>query len=295
MGGPPEYVEKLAVSPNGRYLVTGGRLGRVSLWDLVAGSKIASFIGHRQELKGPARLVFALASGELNNHLVQIAITPDGTKAISADLDGMIIVWDLETHKKIREFDQGIAISEIAISPDSELLYASAVTLGPDFGGDGKPGELIAWNIKTGKKSRLFDHKSKASVVSLVVSKDGQRLFGGLNDGSILIWDTATAKLTDKRHPHNDRVVSLLLGGDGNQLLTVSRDKSIELWSATDLVWIRSFGEKVVDPTSAAISADGMLLLVSALSPDNALSIWELGSDKKRSTIKSAFGVRPCG
>jgi WD40 repeat protein len=78
--GHGEWVETVALSPDGKLALTGG--GNVMrLWEVETGKEVRAFPGHR----------FAVTS---------VAFTPDGQGAWSAGYDGSIRLWDVETGKE---------------------------------------------------------------------------------------------------------------------------------------------------------------------------------------------------
>ncbi len=64
------------VSPNGRWLASGGQNGDVRLWDLFRGRERAAFSGHR---------------GRVNS----LSFAPDGKTLASASADTTVLLWDV--------------------------------------------------------------------------------------------------------------------------------------------------------------------------------------------------------
>ena len=69
----------LAVTPDGRWAVSGGDDHAVRVWDLGAGTPAAVLEGHT----GLVRC---------------LAVTPDGRRAVSGSFDGVVRVWHLKPH-----------------------------------------------------------------------------------------------------------------------------------------------------------------------------------------------------
>ncbi len=76
--GHADHVYDVAVTPDGRHVVSGGRDATVKLWNLETGALIRTFEGH------------------IRNVLV-IAVTPDGRRAVSGSYDRTVKLWDIET------------------------------------------------------------------------------------------------------------------------------------------------------------------------------------------------------
>jgi WD40 repeat protein len=69
----------LALSADGRRLVTGGEDKLVRLWDATSGKQLQAFKGHSEVVNS-------------------VAMTPDGRRAVSAGLDRVVRVWGLPGH-----------------------------------------------------------------------------------------------------------------------------------------------------------------------------------------------------
>jgi WD40 repeat protein len=123
---PPEQplavltpVHALAFDPDGRLLASGekygvwrieGHRGRASqgapravfvrLWDVEAREQRMALAGHGSTIKA-------------------LAFSPDGRTLLSAEENGILIVWDVVSGRELRRFDWGIgAVRDVAIAPD---------------------------------------------------------------------------------------------------------------------------------------------------------------------------------
>jgi WD40 repeat protein len=76
--GHPGPVQAVAVTPDGRRIVTGGADGTVRVWDRETGVEQAVLTGH-------TGLVLA------------VAVTPDGRQIVTGGGDGTVRVWDRDT------------------------------------------------------------------------------------------------------------------------------------------------------------------------------------------------------
>ncbi|MFT5466701.1 MAG: WD40 repeat protein [Verrucomicrobiales bacterium] len=122
------WIRDLAVSPDGDWLATCGRDKMVRVWSTTEG-RAGEFEGHKED-------VFAIGAH------------PSGKWAVSGDLAGRVIQWEVTTGKIVREFDcsdfyelhrlQDLAgIRKIFFDPEGKtmLIAGSIPTGGANFRG----------------------------------------------------------------------------------------------------------------------------------------------------------------
>jgi len=102
--GHRSNITAIAITPDGKHLISGEMWGEIILWDLENETYIRRFDNH----KSPQLDVFDLIAMTLqqrfyNNYIVDIAITQDGKYFISGSWDGTLIVWDLEKQLAVHQ------------------------------------------------------------------------------------------------------------------------------------------------------------------------------------------------
>jgi WD40 repeat protein len=89
---------------------------------------------------------------------------------------------------------------------------------------------LRLWDLKTGMVLKVMEgHRNKVEV--LVVSRDGQIIASGDENGEIIAWHGETGEpLTQPIKAHSDRITSLDFSPDGMVLATGSWDTTTKFW-----------------------------------------------------------------
>ena len=93
----------MAVSPDGRTIVSGSWNNTLKVWDAASGHLLRSLEGH---------------TGAVN----AVALSPDGSTIVSGSWDHTIRAWNLTSGKSCVLFWNDAAISSLALSGDGQLL-----------------------------------------------------------------------------------------------------------------------------------------------------------------------------
>jgi WD40 repeat protein len=145
----------------------------------------------------------------------------------------------------------------LVVSPDSNFLVGSFFS--------GAPGSKIVYWAPDGKLVKSWD-STQLWFHKLIFSRDGQTLFGSVNDepysldGDINRWETATGKELAPLVGHRRGVNALALSTDGKLLASASNDRTVRLWSLPDGKNVATLQAKLPEIYS---------LFAVAFSPDN--------------------------
>jgi cytochrome c len=162
--------------------------------------------------------IAASAQAQLRGHggpVRALAISPDGTLAVSGSFDTSAIRWSLERNAAVEvlRFHEG-AVNAVAYLPDGRVATA---------GEDGRialwrPGEPQPVTVLTGHT---------APVVALALSPDGQTLASASWDHSARLWPLAGAA-PRVLEGHAQNVNGVAFARDG--VVTVGYDATLRIW-----------------------------------------------------------------
>ncbi len=185
----------LDISPDGKWLATGGNSSTVNLWDTQSWKLAAKLTGHQ-------------------NFLMEVRFHPTENWLASSSNDSTIRIWDLATQRELRKLtEHRQPVTGLAWSADGSRLASASW----DF-------TARVWDGTTGVALREFrGHTNRLSNVSL--NADGSRMASTSADGSLRLWDVASTPVvqtldTQRRgasisaawHPDGQRAVVDLNG-----------------------------------------------------------------------------------
>jgi WD40 repeat protein len=223
----------LALSNDLKYVVIAIMQGRSALiWNLQTNKLVARLTGHEM-------LIYT------------VAITSDGSRAVTAGIDGAVGIWDL---RKIKNPKQD--------------------------------GRII--NIRPEKM--LIAHKD--IVNSVVISKDNRTVISASQDKSIRIWDIESGRLRRTFHTGKD-ILKLTVSFNNNIAVISPKDAPPEVWEIGKspswrdrltrkkcLHTLSGFG-----PQAAIICIDDNAEQAVLAGTDGSLQIWDIVHGKHISTL----------
>lgn len=250
-------VRCMAVSKDGKLILSGNVDGSLHLWNVETGAETAKF---KLEGSGDTPLGVAIIPGTPDKFLV------GSTQAISA--------YDQDS-KKLIKIASLPGAKAVAFFPDGQRAVV------------GTDKELQIWNLQTGTSAGAFSDTPIPPVRSLFVSEDGRAIVSGHGKGDVgskgpgeccvLLWDAASGKDPKRFLKHTDEVTSVALSKGGKYIVSASFDQSVLLWNVetTDVVAADIKRTRFVAP----IVKDGNrmpLPLGVAFSPDATHALFSL-------------------
>ena len=190
-----------------------------------------------------------------------IAITPNGQKAVSAGVEGIIKVWNLDSGQSQDLKDHESTICSVAITPDGITAISG-----------GLGGALRLWNLETFQSHSL--NVNTDIIWDVAITPDGKKVVTGNDDGTISIWDLETEECYTLQS-HNNRTNTVDISTDGKYVLSGSTDGEIRLWNleTTSYVILKGHNDII---SRVAFYPDGKNAI--SASHDGMLRIWDLNN-----------------
>lgn len=175
---PPGHLKAIvsvALSPDGRYALTGGEDCRFYLWDIVNRSLIRKTVessdglGFDEELAAPH-----------NGPVTAVDFNPDGNSYASGSEDASIKIWDSNSDALIQTFlGHNSAITALKFSPDGRTLLSA-----------GRDQRIILWDMITGARRTVFN--TETEVMHAWMSPNEKYVIGTMYENALTMWDTVS-------------------------------------------------------------------------------------------------------
>ncbi|MGE5124203.1 MAG: helix-turn-helix domain-containing protein [Acidobacteriaceae bacterium] len=284
-----DWVNRVAYSNDGQYLVSSAQDGSLILWNLEAEKvqesldlpgKITGFAGlpYKNSLllsfADGSMLLLDFQSGDRQPFMLSsipitaLAIAALEPLAVTAHLDGSLTLWDLLTHQPIQSFPtQGINIEALAISPDGNRIF---------FADNGTSNWGIqAIDVQEGK--RLNEQSLACLINDLAVSQDGAYLLAGC-PVEIYLIDIHNWSIQDRLYGFPSLINGVAINRYGNLGISANEDGSLRVWNLGNQEAFQTLNLEADFITALATSPDGKYLLLSDASMDGNTrpALWEI-------------------
>jgi WD40 repeat protein len=252
-----DAVTAVAVSPDGRLILTGCADRVARLWDLETGRPVGT----------PRQHPFPIETA---------AFSPDGKTVFTgggfrgaAGAQFGVLVWDAGTGKLLTGIlDHPDAVHGVAVRPDGRLVATAC-----------RDGRIRVYEV--GDLRPLLEHRQSVPLVKAVFSPDGKFLVtsGGRADrGQSQVWDLTPGASSFGRPPldHPRPVTALAFDAPGRSFVTASLDGTIH---ARNVTTGEPVGRSIGGPeplTGVVIANDGRT--VAALGADGVVRVWDVAT-----------------
>ncbi|NEO77928.1 AAA family ATPase [Moorena sp. SIO4G3] len=199
--------------------------------------------------------------GKHQGRVKQVEFSWDGQLLASAEVDGIVNLWDLKT-MQVQELNryQG-KVRQVEFSRDGQHLASV-----------GEEGIVRLWDLKTMQVQELNGYQGKVRQVAL--SWDGQLLASAGVDGIVRLWDLNTGQV-QKLKGHQGWVWQVALSWDGQLLASAGVDGIVRLWDIKTSQ-VQELKGHQGDVWQVALSWDGQLLASAGV--DEMVRLWKLNT-----------------
>ncbi len=254
--GHSDHVEDIALSRDGRILVSASRDHTLKIWKVESGTTFEALQVHSGEISG-------------------VASSRDGRVAVSASEDGTLKGWEVETGRELRTLDAYYPFRAVSLSGDGQVAVALST-------GDENDDRLTVWQVASGQKRSPIEGPFE-SVRGVAISEDGKTV-AACEGYSLQVWNLRGRK---QRHFLLDdfSLFGVALNKDGTIAVCLSPDNTLKVWDIARGKKLRVIG----DPSEGralrlAMTPDGRIAL-TATEEDAKLHLWDLESGRKTITL----------
>ena len=241
-------VWSIAISPDGKEILTGGTNNSVRLVDIQTQKILQSFESH-------------------TNLVTSVVFAPDGKTILTGSKDRTARLWDVQTGRTINIMTGHTdEIYGVAFSPDGKQVLTGS-----------RDETARLWDAQTGKEVRVFNVSSW--VYGVAFSPDGEYIATASEDKSARIWEAKTGKLVRSISGFNEMVNSVAFSPDGKYLLASSWDKTVQLWEVKGQAEFPQFIGHTQTVNAVAFSSDGNYLFSG--SDDGIARKWNVLNGKE--------------
>jgi WD40 repeat protein/DNA-directed RNA polymerase subunit RPC12/RpoP len=243
--GHENWVNTLAISPDGTWVASASDDETVKLWDLETGECRATLAGHTGEVRS-------------------VAITQDGKRILSGSNDHTLRVWDAANGKALSSWKA----SEHFVMSVVALQGQRAITAGA-----GRDPVVKVWDVDSHEcLASLVGHSD--AVTCVAVAKDEKRAASGSFDQTIRLWNLETGKCLTTLTGHSDKVYSVQITPDGRFVVSGSSDKTVKVWDLDAGTCVGTLEGHQSHVASVAIFPDGKIIASTGFN-DQTVRLWD--------------------
>ncbi len=277
-------LSSVAFSPNGRYLLSGGKDRKLWLWNLKSGKLVKTFVGHSDIISSVAFSsnsqyaisgsrdrtvrIWNVSTGRLldtyrghNGFVSSVNFSSDGRYVLSGSYDKTLQFWDRRNARLIRRFKRGNWVLSMDISRSFALSGHRDRT-------------MRLWNLDTGKLQRSF--RSSSYFMSVAFFPNPNRVVSGHTDNTLRVWNVNSGKMLRRFWGHSGSVFSVDVSPDGSKIVSGSRDNTVKLWNAYSGRLIHSFKHED-DVYSVKFTSDSSRIISAG---NDGIFLWNIKTKK---------------
>jgi WD40 repeat protein len=254
LGRHSNRVNGLALSLDGRIVVSCSRDNTLKIWDVRRGCELRTLTGHNGPVSG-------------------VAISRDGKVAISASLDKTLKVWDVEGGQELRCLvGHTDRVFGVVLSTDGKMAVSASADK-----------TLKVWDVISGRESRSFLGHS-GEVAGIALSADGGIAVSASLDRTLKVWDVSSGREFYTLVGHDGPVNSVALSADARIAMSASWDHTLKIWDMKDGRELRTLIGHTGYVYGVSLSVDGCV--AASASADKTLKLWNVENGHELYTLQ---------
>ena len=203
-------VGRLAVSPDGKTLLSGSWDGSVRFWELESGKPCFTSPMH-------------------NNAVTSLAIGPDGKSLASGSWDNSAILWSADGKLRTKCTAHEYMVTAVGVQADGSWWSASQDA-------------TIRHHAVTGEEVGKIELKDKDLYATGLQLLAGDKvLLAGMSDGTLRWFDTASGAEQRSIDAHQGGVVAVAADAPGTFVATAGADRKVVVWDVATFAPKHSF------------------------------------------------------
>jgi WD40 repeat protein/tRNA A-37 threonylcarbamoyl transferase component Bud32 len=258
--GHTQAVESLALSPDGRRLLSGSVDRTTRLWDLRTGECVRTFTRFR-------------------GAVWSVSFSPDGRLALTTAEPAEIKLWDLNTGAEVRRFvGHKAAVRSAAFTHDGRFVVSGSYDR-----------TVRVWDAATGQEVKCSEELGKGAWW-VTLAPDDRHVFVADMDGVTRMLETGTLRVVREFDGHGGKDARrLALSADGKRLLSCGFDGTLRLWDVDGGRQLASFDNAGHYGESCGFTPDGQSVFctegpsidnVGFLTDDQGVRFWDVATQR---------------
>jgi WD40 repeat protein/serine/threonine protein kinase len=255
-------IASVALSPDGKWLASGGWDGHVRVRDWAAGKQIADFE---------------------TGSLARAAFSPAGDVLATASEGHAAQLWDVGHDQLLADLEGDLfRFHCVAFSPDGKRVAAG--------GGDWKPGgiaQVNVWDVASKQQIQKLTGHTKP-ILGLSYSHDGKLIATASIDQTVRLWDGETGRHLKTLAGHTGWAETVAFSADDKTLISGGHDQMIRFWDVAKGAETARIGAPV-QVRSVHLTADGTSLIVGGA--QKLLLVLDGTSHKQQAVLWNRIGT----
>ena len=209
-----------------------------------------------------------------------VAISDNGTVAVTGCNDAVVRVWDLinNTCKATLE-GHTRSVYSVALTPDGQTAISGSID-----------NTVKVWDLTSNPcNATLQGHTN--TVYSVAFTPDGKTAISGSIDHTVKVWDLTNSSCQATLEGHTGPVSSVVLTPDGKMAISGSNGHTVKVWDLTNITCQATLEGHTGEVSSVAFTPEAPFLFASAAS-NAVLRFWNLDGEQSQQETTVATRIR---